>query len=63
MEVPGVSVERFGKFDVLIRYSIDGKGPYELRMPKEGFSPTSAEAAVREAVRERLSIEGREIQV
>lgn len=30
-EAPGLTTDRFGKADVTIRYSIDGKGPYEVK--------------------------------
>ena len=62
-EVPGVTTDRFGKVDVVVRFSIDGKGPYEVKLPKENFTPAKAEEVVKAAVKERLAVEGKEFTV
>lgn len=62
-ESPGVTTDRFGKTDVTVKYSIDGKGLYEVKLPKENFTPQAAEEAVKTAVRQRLAVEGKEFTV
>lgn len=62
-EVPGVTTDRFGKVDVVVRFTIDAKGPYEVKLPKENFTPTAAEEAVKRAVKERQAVEGKEFTV
>lgn len=62
-EVPGVTTDRFGKVDVTVRYTIDGKGPYEVKLAKENFTPQKAQEAVTAAAKERLTVEGKEFTV
>lgn len=44
---PGVTVDRFGKQDMVIPYMIDKAGPYQVRVPLETYTPEVGEAAVR----------------
>lgn len=44
---PGVTLERFGKFDWVLPYTLNEQGRYEVRVPMENFTPEAGEAAVR----------------
>lgn len=58
---PGITVERFGKFDWVIPYVIDNEGPFEVRVPEEIFSPEVGEQKVRTQAELQIRLKGKEI--
>ncbi len=62
-DMPSLSKERFGMMDTIVSYQVDGKGPYDLIMPKEKLTPQAVEEAVRAAVQTRVAIEGKTFTV
>ena len=42
----GVTIDRFGKRDMVVPYYIDGKGAFEVRLPIEEYTPDKAQQAV-----------------
>jgi len=60
---PSVVPERFGKWDMVIPYSIDGVGPWEVRVPEEDYSASKGEEAVRRAAQAQVALKDKELQV
>lgn len=60
---PGLTPERFGKFDMVIPYTIDGMGPFEVRIPYEEYDPRKAETLVVEEAKKQLALYGKEIAI
>jgi hypothetical protein len=44
---PGITADRFGKQDMVIPYSIDDTGPFNVRVPLEGYTPEVGIEAVK----------------
>ena len=60
---PSISGERFGKWDMVIPYTIDGGQAFEARFPEEDFSPSKGEEAVRAAAKNQVALLGKEITI
>lgn len=60
---PAITAERFGHWDMVIPYQVDGMGPYEVRLPEEDFTPEKGEEKVREEARKQIRLYGRELEV
>lgn len=58
---PSPTVERFGKYDLVIPYTIDGGGAFEALVPEEDFTPLRGEDAVRAAAQNQVALLGKEI--
>ena len=57
---PGVTVDRFGKSDMVVPYWIDGEGPFQVRVPLEDYNPSAAETAVRNQAQSQTALKGKE---
>ncbi len=57
---PGVTLERFGKTDMVIPYTIDGEGPFQVRVALEDYNPSTAENAVRAQAQSQAALKGKE---
>jgi len=58
---PGVTLERFGKTDMLIPYSIDGeRETYYVRVPLEDYTPFAGEEAVKKMAASQTALKGKE---
>ena len=57
---PGVTIERFGKQDMVVPYTIDGEGPFQVRVPMEDYNPSTAENAVRTQAQSQTALKGKE---
>jgi len=57
---PGVTLERFGKQDMVIPYTIDGEGPFQVRVALEDYTPSGGEEAVRRMASSQASLKGKE---
>ncbi len=53
---PGITVERFGKQDMVIPYMIDKAGPFQLRVPMEDYTAAKGEAAVRQQAGQQAAL-------
>lgn len=58
---PGITIERFGKRDWVIPYSLDEQAGFEVRCPEETFTPQCGEDAVRKQAQLQTSLKGKEI--
>lgn len=58
---PGITRERFGKMDMVIPYTIDGAGLYEVRLPQEDYTPPKGEEAVRKQAGAQTALAGKEL--
>lgn len=62
-KTPGIAIDRFGKWDIVIPYTIENAGTFEVRLPEEDWTPEKGEAAVREAARRQLVLFNKEIEI
>lgn len=60
---PSLTAERFGKFDMVIPYTIDGIGPFDVRVPEENYTPSEGEDAVRKAATNQVALKDRELTI
>ena len=60
---PSLTAERFGKFDMVIPYTIDGAGPFDVRVPEEDYDAAKGEAAVRKAAGAQIALKDRELTI
>ena len=60
---PSLTAERFGRFDMVIPYTIDGVGPFEVRVPEENYTAQVGEDAVRQAAQAQVALKDREITI
>ena len=60
---PSVTEERFGKYDMVIPYTIDGGTQFETRVPEEDFTPAKGEEAVRGAAKNQVALLGKELTI
>lgn len=58
---PSITAERFGKMDMVLPYTIDGQGPFEVRLLEEEFTPAKGEAAVKAAAQGQVALFGKEL--
>ena len=60
---PSITQDRFGRTDMVIPYTLDGVGPFEVRLPLETYSTSKGEDAVRERARQQSELKGKEFEV
>ena len=60
---PGITTNRFGKRDMVIPYTLDGKGPFDIRLPMESFTPETAEAAVKEQAKKQSALQDKQLTI
>jgi hypothetical protein len=60
---PSLTAERFGKFDMVIPYTIDGAGPFDVRVPEENYTSAIGEEAVRKAATAQVALKDRELTI
>ena len=57
----GVTIDRFGKRDMVVPYYIDGKGAFEVRLPIEEYTPDKAQQAVEKQARSQIALIDKQI--
>lgn len=60
---PSLTSERFGRYDMVLSYTIDTEGPFEIRVPEEDFTPARGEEAIREAAKKQVALYGKELSI
>lgn len=60
---PSLTVERFGKWDMVIPYTIDGSATFEVRLPEEDYTPAKGEEAVRNFAKGQVALSGKELTI
>jgi len=60
---PSLTAERFGKFDMVIPYTIDGVGPFDVRVPEDNYTAAIGEEAVRHAAAAQVALKDRELTI
>jgi hypothetical protein len=60
-EAPGITMERAGKMDMEITYSIDGAPIGTIRIPLESYTHEKAMEAVKEKLRQWEAVVGKPI--
>lgn len=60
---PAITADRFGKQDMVIQYLLDSKGPYEVRVPLESYTPEEGEKAVREQAKKQTALANKEFSI
>lgn len=60
---PSLTAERFGKFDMVIPFTIDGAGPFDVRVPEENYTAEIGETAVRKTASAQVALKGRELTI
>ena len=63
VKAPSLDPARFGKFDMVIPYTIDGAGPFDVRIPQEDFNEQAAEDLIRKAAQAQVALKDREIKI
>lgn len=62
-KVPSGLPERFGKFDAIITYQLEGFGVYILTLPAEDLTDEKVKLAVQKDVEERKLWIGKEFEI
>ena len=55
-EAPGQTMDRAGKMDMVVAYSIDGSPAGSIRVPLESYKPEQALEAVKEKLRQWMAV-------